>query len=152
MASKRKRQRKTGTAVPRTGDLPFPLTGAELLAVGKAVQGYRVLLEGMPAQGQGRAEVLATLASLSRHLEGMLEALQRPGEPPAMCLAGIELRLAYDAIRAYVVAVTASGTLSLLVAPQEERERLTTLPVPLQCRLQALVQQIAPKGMPGTSS
>ena len=123
--------------------IPFILMGSELLALQKAVRGYQLLVETLPYELEGRAEMLALLHSLSQRLQSML--LSNEDCVPAI-FPGLEISIANDAMRVYLAAASSFTGIAQRTAPLEERH-ITALLVPLQQRFQVVVSQIKPKGM-----
>lgn len=122
--------------------IPFILLGSELLALQKAVRGYQLLVETLPDELEGRAEMLTLLHSLSQRLHSML--LSNEDSVPAL-FPGLEISIANDAICVYLVAASSFTEIAQRTAPLEERH-VTALLVSLQQRFQVIVSQIKPEG------
>lgn len=122
--------------------IPFILMGSELLALQKAVRGYQLLVETLPNELEGRAEMLSLLHSLTERLQSML--LSNEDSVPAL-FPGLEISIANDAMCVYLAAATSFTEIAQRTAPLEERH-ITALLVPLQQRFQLVVSQIKPEG------
>ena len=143
MSGKRhKRNARKAAAGRSVHTLLFALTGAEVLALHKAIVGYCVLVETLAEGLEGRAEILSILQRLGARLQRLPF---EPDERLPASLSAHEIRLAHDAIRAYLAAASSFSETALRAAPLEERTIIALL-IPLQRRLQAIVSQIKPKG------
>jgi hypothetical protein len=142
MSGKRnKRNARKAPAGFSAHELLFTLKGAEVMALQKAVRGYRLLVETLPEELDGRMEMLAFLHTLSQNLQHIL---LRPDEQLPAPFSIREISVANDAMQVYLTAASSFTEIALRTAPLEERH-ITALLLPLQQRLQAIVSRVEPK-------